>query len=479
MNEFVELFMNNEPLSRRDFLKAAGIFVGGAALAACTPKNASAPTYVPTEIPKTAEPESPKEKLKPFGKSVIGASGAGTIREFNEVKNPDKAIIDNVSKLAYENLPGVVNNSVRVHWYDMVGDDGTKPFCLVTVKSTKDQKDYNFAAFWEDEKGITRPPEDGKVYAFFPLVEKQVQNGKFSGIPDITNTTMEEPGLFYIPNLPVPQVFFIPPYTDDDPSQRDGYGIKSAMVAPIVPEFPAIPQEVLDKLPNKWNRTRDTNDNTWYIVDQTSTDKNIWRFSEENKKWQERHDVTVGEKTYEGWIVGSGNKDVQNGDIAPLEMIRTKNIPEFDVTSTDLIDGYLTDYKIVEVKDSTGKANIAYFTLRYFRKDGSKIDVVFSADNESLRNAPGYSFEVDKSLGKKYNIHLLSPNGNSFSTNTIDTFASNTKTPEGIRKEIKYRNSNEWKKINSLVSDIKNPAITKLDLAHKILVSYLTSKPIF
>ncbi|KKP48062.1 MAG: hypothetical protein UR39_C0002G0165 [Candidatus Woesebacteria bacterium GW2011_GWA1_33_30] len=483
--------MDNEKLARATKWVIRGVTATSLAFSAWACNNG----WIPVD--QTSEPTPTTEIVPPI--EVITAHGVLT-----EITNPiEKAkVIDSLPedrpKAKYgDNGTDVfqittTNTTSRFAMYELSDEELRNGVAIMlddeiliqSVALYTEKTDLDNKTTWERLVAVTVPlPEDSSkkniVWLYnedgFPTEEFQV-------------VKTERPVLAYpIPNT-TGRVLFSPLLSDTSLIQGwDGYNpfyvdIQSGMpggfkvsanithIETPTPEYPAIPQEIMDKLPAKWNTVQTAG--VWYIVDQ-STNSNIYRFSE-GGKWQERHDVTVGETTYEGWIKDHGQKDMIAGENVRMDKIILGRIDKYQVDILPIPHGYLTEYQIVEITDGSEKMDLAFFTMRYFYDGGKTLDILFSADNKSIMEGSGYEVDLSKELGERYDVNALMPMGQSFSETAISTFSINTKT-DGLRKQIKYYGSGEWFKAQDLLAQLQNPQVDTLDLRFKILISYLSS----
>jgi len=231
--------------------------------------------------------------------------------------------------------------------------------------------------------------------------------------------------------------------------------------ATATPEYPVIPQEIMDQLPEQWEVLQ--TGNTWYIVDQ-STNSNIYRFPEAAEKWQERHDVTVGETTYEGWIKDQGQKEVTTGEATWMDKLRVSTDNEYSTTNLSIAPGYVTSYQVIEITDGQNKMNLLDFTMRYFYKEGDFQDIRFLGNQKLVES----KITAKQALGKRYWLRVATPIKTSFTEKFISK-ASESINLNPLEKVVMF-SGEKWVNIEMLVSQLQNPNNSLLDLANKLLV---------
>lgn len=245
--ELNTFFNDYNKMERRDFLKillVSGLGVAAGKACSVIDKSIDPGSFpIPTETPLPTDIPH-KEEVVPYGQYWIGESGVGAVTALELQISPDQRFIDEVKNRVFQ-IPEFKDKNIGVHVYDMVGETGKAPFVLVSENNEKGEAQKAYVAFWVDEKGVQRPPVDGKIYALYPLLIEPQDNGTvLIGIPDIMNLGMQLPELFYIDNQK--NVFFFPPYTDKKSPDSPGGGIKvqAIPVEMFVPEAPSLPENL-------------------------------------------------------------------------------------------------------------------------------------------------------------------------------------------------------------------------------------------
>lgn len=226
--EFNSFFGQLNKAMKKDFIRAGIIAASSAALAACawaqrnglvdfTPaptNNGGAATEVDPTLTATATQEIVKQEvLEVYGEYLIGESGLGTITELKLQENPNQADIDQIKSVALLQIPNSTTENLSVYIYDIVGENGVAPFVMVSKNDNENKLESAYVGFWVDEEGVQRPPINGNVYKFYPLmVYEQPDGSQLVGIPDATNQGMQFPNLFSISKEGL--ISFYPPFTD-------------------------------------------------------------------------------------------------------------------------------------------------------------------------------------------------------------------------------------------------------------------------
>ena len=196
-----------------------------------------------------------------------------------------------------------------------------------------------------------------------------------------------------------------------------------------------------------------------------SNNANILRYPVGAETWQARHDVTIGDTTYEGWITDEGSTEVATGKNAGMEYIRIKNFPDgLSTLSTGY--GYLKKYQVREITKGQEKMDVLFFTMKYFLYNDQILTIDFRADNTLVGRT---GFDASKSLGQLFSIDVLMPtNGRSFSeefmNSVVEAYKFNTLQQE-------FYGTGDWIKPNDLRNLLIYPQTDHLDLTGRFVVS--------
>ena len=231
------------------------------------------------------------------------------------------------------------------------------------------------------------------------------------------------------------------------------------LLAPSLP--PEIAAALPDDLPASWEAVQAGD--TWYIMD-NSNNANILRYPVGAETWQARHDVTIGETTYEGWLTDEASTEVVPSIKAGMEYIKIKN-HTIGYSSLSTGFGILKEFKDVEITDGQEKMVMTFFTMQYLLNNNQLLTIDFSADKQLVERT---GFDISKSLGEPFTIIVLTPtNGESFSDELISLGVELNHLNE-LQQKIDY--SGDWIMPNELLNLLNNPPGDYLDWIGRVLV---------
>jgi len=238
---------------------------------------------------------------------------------------------------------------------------------------------------------------------------------------------------------------------------------------------PSLPPELLaslpDDLPASWEAVQAGD--TWYIMD-NSNNANILRYPVGAETWQARHDVTIGETTYEGWLTAEASTEVAPTIKAGMEYIRIKN---YTRGYSSLVTGFgcLTKYQVVEITDGQEKQekmDIDFFTMQYLLNNNRILTIDYQADNKLVGRR---GFDITQNLGELFNVLVLVPtNGDFFSDEFIST-VNELQNFTKLQQKINYYGN--WIMPNELLNLLNNPPGDYLDLRFRVSVDQFSQPP--
>jgi len=202
-----------------------------------------------------------------------------------------------------------------------------------------------------------------------------------------------------------------------------------------------------------------------------SNNANILRYPVGAETWQARHDVTVGETTYEGWLTDEASTEVTDGINARMDKVTFGKLGPMDMNVLTIQPGYVTRYKEVEITDGIAKMNLLFLDLIYFLKNDKTLEISYSADKR-LVGRMGINFDAEKSLGKPYYVTCGMPIGNSYSAIDIERAIKSNGFNE-LETKINYIGNESWMSAQELLKALQNPASDHLDLIFKITVDQI------
>ena len=235
---------------------------------------------------------------------------------------------------------------------------------------------------------------------------------------------------------------------------------------------PSLPPEIAaalpDDLPASWEAVQAGD--TWYIMD-NSNNANILRYPVGAETWQTRHDVTVGETTYEGWLTDEASTEVVPSIKAGMEYIRITNKP-MGYSQLTTGAGYLKQYQVVEITDGQEKMDLLFVTMQYLLNNDQILTIDFSADKKLIER---YGFDASKSLGQLFNVQVLMPtDGESFSDEFKST-VTGLQNYSKLQQKINYYG--DWIKPNDLRNLLTYPQGDYLNLTGRLVVSLFSQPP--
>lgn len=440
-------------IERRNTIKLIGIGLGSLTAFACGVSTVVAPSE--TDLPPTIYPETSTPELLPIApemneqeiKDMLSVCGP----DCADVKTEDVAtfVFDSGEKLAFfkdvngTHIGKIYKMGLWSPIYGTFDETGTK-------------------AFWiEQASDVTQvAPGEGVMNARV-VFEIDLSN-KTQGPYDLVASYIG-PDNFGI-GIRIP--------TDVKPGKVAWANpIKFEVPIPI-PEHPPATDDM--KLPQNAEFVQDKTTGTWYIVDKDNQDYKVYRFPDKAKNWEERQDVVVGEgensTTYEGWLKDSGSTEVETGVNAGMEYYdKVTDYPNKGFSSLYTGNGYLTNYRIVEITNGEYTMDLIFFKMKYFLQGNRTFNIDFRADR-ALVERLGTNFKISNdNLGESFNIRVHTPFNKKYFGNQYITYDVENYHFNKLQIEVN-NNSSNWIKLTDLLNLLKNPQDDLIDLTNSVRV---------
>ena len=177
-----------------------------------------------------------------------------------------------------------------------------------------------------------------------------------------------------------------------------------------------------------------------------------------------------GVTDYVGTIKESHNIEINEGETARQDKIRTFVNSDFNYAGFDTQYGYLTGYDIVTINNGERDLDLVFFRVKYFREGKPPITVEFSATKKVLSQN---GFNGESSLRTRVNINCTTPNGNDF-TNKLKTAGIKNNELDDFEASIIFPENTDWIGAYEALRLLKDQDITHLDLKFKLISSQMS-----
>lgn len=418
-----------------------------------------------TAIIDSLPEDRPEAKYGSEGMDVFTIDTESTSSKFAMYELSDEEVKNGIAVMLDEQIL-VQNVALYTERKDSEGNTSWVRLIAVTVPSNENGVEKNIVWVY-DENGFPTQG-DQKVSLDRPVLSYP--------IPNNTDRVLFSPLLPADPSPIIGWDGFNPFYVNIQGNTPGSFKVNAnttqiEVPTPEVtskPEYPAIPQEIIDKLPPKWEVVQTAG--TWYIVD-SANQTNIFRFPESAEKWQERHDVTVGETTYEGWVTDEGSMEVSLVNKAGMEYNSVDNLQR-GISALNMGWGYLKEYQNVEITDGQEKMDVLFFTMQYLLNNNEVLTINYRADKKFLGRG---GFDAKKSLGQLFNITILIPtNRVAFSDELMKDVVEAYKFN---KLQQKFYQAGHWIDLGDVLNKLNNPPSDYLDLTVGSVVSLATPRP--
>lgn len=177
-----------------------------------------------------------------------------------------------------------------------------------------------------------------------------------------------------------------------------------------------------------------------------------------------------GVTDYVGTIKESHNIEINEGEPARQDKIRTFVNSDFNYAGFDTQYGYLTGYDIVTINNGERDLDLVFFRVKYFREGKPPITVEFSTLEKVISK---FGFNDLNALGTRVNVDCKTPNGNDF-TNRAKTVVTKNLELDDFETSIIFPKSPDWIGAYEALRLLKDQDITHLDLKFKLISSQMS-----